>query len=87
MHGNLKRLALISLLFLAGCASLPDNFEQTPSYTWHAPEETKMGAFFASKAPDIDGISGVRMLSEPRAAFLARYAFANQAEKTLDIQY
>jgi len=83
----LTRILLISSLVLAGCASIPQDFEQQTSYSWAAPEETAMGAFFEQFTPADPTLSGVRLISDPREAFLARYGFAGQAQKTLDLQY
>jgi putative cardiolipin synthase len=86
---NHRRLTgiLFALLALSGCASLPDDFEQTPSRAWPKPETTVMGNFFDNASDRVAGHSGVRLLSNGREAFIARYAFAGQAEQTLDLQY
>jgi putative cardiolipin synthase len=84
---TLTALLLPLLLYLGGCASLPEEFEQTPSRTWLAPEETLIGALIAETAPDDPMLSGVELLSEPEEAFRTRFAIAAVAEKTLDLQY
>lgn len=83
------RLACAWLLALAlsGCASLPQDFEQTPSEAWPDPASTVMGEFFDHASAEAEGRSGVRLLADGHEAFIARYAFAGQAEKTLDLQY
>ncbi|MCP4898638.1 MAG: phospholipase D family protein [bacterium] len=87
----MKRIAtlvcLVQLLLLAACASLPTGFEQVPSRTWHDPDSTQLGSFFAEFAPDDPELSGVRLVSDPREAFRSRFGFAALAEKTLDLQY
>ena len=75
------------LLALAGCASIPTDFEQVPSYTWQQPEQTQLGTFFDEFAPADRSLSGVRLISQPKEAFRARFAFAALAEKSLDLQY
>lgn len=80
-------LILLCVLILAGCASIPEDFEQQPAYAWTHPEETAMGTFFAAFQPDDPGLSGVRLIAAPNEAFLARFGFAGLAEKTLDLQY
>jgi putative cardiolipin synthase len=75
------------LLFHGGCASLPDEFEQTPSQGWAHPEQTMLGAFIAETAPEDKSLSGVELLARPDEAFGTRLAIAAFAEKTLDMQY
>ena len=70
-----------------GCISLPSDFEQVPGVTWQYPEQTRLGKFFEGYAPEDPELSGVYLLSDPRAAFHARFGFAGLAEKTLDLQY
>jgi len=75
------------LLYLGGCASLPDDFEQVPSHGWPNPEQTMLGAFIAESAPADKSLSGVELLANPGEAFSTRFAIAAFAEKTLDMQY
>jgi putative cardiolipin synthase len=79
-------LALL-LLFISGCASLPDDLQQVPSEGWAYPEETTLGAFIAETAPEDKSLSGVELLADPSEAFSTRFAIATFAEKTLDMQY
>lgn len=79
--------AFVLFLILAGCASVPSDFEQVPSRTWQHPEKTRLGTFFDEFAPSDQTLSGVRLLSHPREAFRARFGFAALAEKSLDLQY
>jgi putative cardiolipin synthase len=75
------------LLLLIGCASIPADFEQVPSQTWQHPERTQLGTFFDEFAPADRSLSGVRLISNPKEAFRARFGFAALAEKSLDLQY
>ena len=75
------------LIYLGGCASLPENFEQIPSQGYSEPEQTTLGAFIAETAPEDKSLSGVELLSDPGEAFSTRFAIAGFAEKTLDMQY
>ncbi|NNJ66148.1 MAG: phospholipase D family protein [Xanthomonadales bacterium] len=81
--------ACLLVLFLlgAGCATLPDDLQQTPSEGWAHPEQTTLGALIAESAPDDPSLSGVELLSYPEEAFTARFAIAGLAEQTLDMQY
>jgi len=69
------------LLLLTGCASIPTGFEQVPSQTWQHPEQTELGTFFDEFAPADRSLSGVRLISNPKEAFRARFGFAALAEK------
>ena len=75
------------LLFLASCASLPEDFEQVPSEGWPHPEQTTLGALIAETAPEDQSLSGVELLVNPGEAFATRFAIAGLAEETLDMQY
>ena len=75
------------LLFIGGCASLPDDLQQVPSEGWAYPEQTTLGAFIAETAPEDQSLSGVELLADPGEAFRTRFAIATFAEKTLDMQY
>ncbi len=75
------------LIYLGGCASLPENFEQIPSHGYPEPEQTTLGAFIAETAPEDKSLSGVELLADPGEAFSTRFAIASFAEKTLDMQY
>lgn len=86
---KLARTAFTVVVFamLTGCASIPSGFEQVPSRSWQEPEQTRLGGFFDGFTPDDGTLSGVRLLSDPREAFVARYGFADLAQHTLDLQY
>lgn len=87
MQHYITLLAAIVCLWLSACASVPDDIERPVSYTWQSPENTELGAWFRSVNPEPERLSGVLLLPYPREAFLARFAFAGQAERTLDMQY
>ncbi|MBT8040706.1 MAG: phospholipase D family protein [Gammaproteobacteria bacterium] len=82
-----RPFVLLGLLWLAGCASLPDDLQQEYSRGWDRPGETLLGSIIAEAAPDDPSLSGVELLSEPEQAFRTRFAIARLAEKTLDLQY
>jgi putative cardiolipin synthase len=78
---------LFACALLSGCAA-PQLADNAPaSYTWPSPQTTSMGGFFGQYEELEDGLSGLRLLSRGRDAFAARYAFAGQAERTIDLQY
>lgn len=78
---------LALLLWLGGCASLPQDLQQIPSQGYPYPGQTVLGAFIAETAPADPTLSGVELLADPGEAFSARFAIAGFAEKTLDMQY
>jgi cardiolipin synthase C len=85
---RLGHLALI-ILILAGCATLPPGSEY-PKITTVAlahPEETILGAQFASLARNHDGYSGYRIITLGVDGFLTRAQMIGAAERTLDLQY
>ena len=80
-HGFPVRLRAIGglvflLLYLGGCASLPDDLEQVPSQGWSTPEETLLGGLIAETAPADKSLSGVELLADPTEAFSTRFAIA-----------
>ena len=84
----LKTISTCALLLaLSACASIPRDFEQVASHSWQQPEKTQLGTFFDDYAPADRSLSGVRLLSQPREAFRARFGAAALAEKSLDLQY
>ena len=76
----------LALLFSA-CASLPEDLQQQHSQAWQQPEETFLGKIIAEAAPQDPSLSGVELLADPESAFTTRFALANLAEKSLDLQY
>ncbi len=83
-----KTLSFIWLILtLAGCATIPKNFQQVPSTAYQYPERTELGQFFASSTEQRTGKSGFLLLNEGKVAILARIALADMAEKTIDMQY
>ena len=78
----------LTLLLLAGCASLPDDLGQEYSEGWQSPETTFLGTLIAEAPEAADpGQSGVELLSHPEEAFRTRFYIANLAEESLDLQY
>lgn len=84
---HFRLVSLLLMVLLSACASLPEEFEQQPSFTWQHPEDTRLGKFIAETAPKDNSLSGVELLSEPDKAFSTRFAIASLAEHTLDMQY
>jgi putative cardiolipin synthase len=89
MHSLTHRIGILSLtlLLLGACASLPEDLQQEYSEGYAHPGKTFLGRIIDETAPADKTLSGVELLSEPEEAFRTRFAIANLAEKTLDLQY
>lgn len=79
--------AAVALLVLAGCATLPAPGERNVSQAFADTAQTRMGRAFAPLVAAHPGRSGVRALLDAREAFVARYALALAAERSIDVQY
>ena len=66
---------------------MPEDLQQKHSQAWQQPEETFLGKIIAEAAPEDPSLSGVELLADPESAFTTRFALANLAEKSLDLQY
>ncbi|HUY83313.1 MAG TPA: phospholipase D family protein [Steroidobacteraceae bacterium] len=79
---------LFSCLALDGCATLPRNVEKFPSHALHDPLSTRLGRLVArSAAGHGPGVSGLRLLASGEEAFDSLIALADNAQRTLDLQY
>ena len=87
MRRWLSTVAILSPL-LAGCATkLPVDPERRSSTAFAEPSVTELGGFFASEIEAHPGKSGVILVSTGEWGFRSRAGLANQAEKTIDVQY
>jgi cardiolipin synthase C len=73
-------------LLLAGCASLPKNVERVPSHALADTTGTPLARAVAAALPG-DGLSGFRMMAAGDVAYSARLALADNAQRSLDLQY
>ena len=78
--------ALLALA-LSGCASLRPEVSRVPSFAIGDPEHTTLGRVIAAQAAEHPGLSGFQVLASGHAAFAARAALADVAERTIDLQY
>lgn len=78
---------LLALLLLAGCATLPEPGERSVSHAPIDTAQTRLGRAVAPLAAAHPGRSGARALLDAREAFVARYALALAAERSIDAQY
>lgn len=89
-HGrnSMALLAALALLaFLSGCSSLPLGVPRVPSHAIADGHLTALGRVFAAEAAQHPGLSGFQVVTSGHAAFVARAALADAAERTLDLQY
>ena len=85
-----RSLLLVVALAAGGCAGLPPgaDFPRTPSAALARPEETRLGALFASgRLANTTEHSGFRIISVGVDGFLTRVQMIDAAERTLDLQY
>lgn len=81
-------LSITVLLIFSGCASIPKDEDKQPSFAYPDPNSTEIAQFFSKTAPPNDSEkSGIRLLEDPREAYIARYSLCSMAKHTLDFQY
>lgn len=81
-------LLFSTLLLLAGCATtILRDYERTASTALADPSGTELGRFFQAEMDVHPGMSGTILLPTGEWGFRARAGLANQAEKTIDVQY
>lgn len=78
---------IILLLILHGCATLPSDFEQLPSYAIEDTKDTLLARKITPEVSRHPGKSGFFMLTSGMDAFVARIGLIELAERSLDIQY
>ena len=78
---------LFCLLFISGCATLPQNFERPESYALNDTEDTAWGKSRQDERAKHPGQSGFILLANGLDAFVARALLAESAERSIDVQY
>lgn len=85
------KIRQITLLFLfilhAGCASLPENTGRTESFAFTDTSSTTLGKLVTDVIATDDGEDGFILLDGGLDAFVARIVLAQEAERSLDVQY
>jgi hypothetical protein len=85
---TVRYIALALLLIVtAGCATVRRDVPVVLSTAWDRPAETALGREYLRELAAYPGHSGFYVLDDGREAFLARAALAENAERTLDLQY
>jgi putative cardiolipin synthase len=80
-------LLLFSLLFIAGCATLPENVDRPISYALTDTEDTSWGRIRQDERTAHPGQAGFILLENGLDAFVARALLAEYAERSIDVQY
>jgi len=79
--------ALLALLVIGGCATLPRGFEKPTSYALNNTDDTELGRMRRAEMEAHPGQSGFLMLASGLDSFVARAALAHAAERSIDAQY
>ena len=80
-------IAVIFIVSLGACASLPDNTGRSESYAYEDTQETALSRFYDLRSKGHAGESGYHYLANGLDAFVARAALADSAERSIDTQY
>jgi putative cardiolipin synthase len=80
-------LVILALLLVGGCATLPEGFEKPESYAYTDTESTRLGQARRDEINAHPGQSGFLLLVSGLDAFLARTLLAENAERSIDVQY
>jgi putative cardiolipin synthase len=78
---------LFTLLFISGCATLPQNFERPESHALTDTGDTHWGRLRQDERAAHPGQSGFILLANGLDAFVARALMAEFAERSIDVQY
>ena len=86
MNSRILSIGFIGVVYILGCASLPQPPELPPQTAQPPGTTTYMDKSFATLEAEHPGQSGFLMLDEGRKAFAARVQSVRLAERSLDIQ-
>ncbi len=87
MRSTRRAIILAMIGLLAGCASLPTDFERPESHAFPDTGTTTLGQEVQRNAADHPGKSGFHLLGSGLDAFVARAVMAHVAERSIDVQY
>ena len=79
--------AVVAILIIVGCATLPKDFERPESYALTDTEDTTFGRSRVAEKAAHPGKSGFYVLSNGLDAFVARTVLSHRAERSIDVQY
>jgi putative cardiolipin synthase len=80
-------LAILALALIVGCATLPVDFEKPESFAYTDTDDTLLGRARRNEINAHPGQSGFLLLVSGLDAFLARTVLAENAERSIDVQY
>jgi putative cardiolipin synthase len=80
-------LTAVLILLIAGCATLPKDFDRPESYALTDSENTSFGKVRAKERAAHPGKSGFHLLGNGLDAFVARAVLSQHAERSIDVQY
>jgi putative cardiolipin synthase len=78
---------LFLMVSLGGCVSLRSDLPRDASQAIADVDGTILGRVYTAQAAENPGMSGFQIIDSGQAAFMARAALADTAERTLDLQY
>lgn len=87
MPGRWGQIGCALLLLLAGCATLPENFQRPQTCAFNDTGNTPLAGLRAASRSAHPGKSGFHLLNNGLDAFAARASLADLAERSLDVQY
>ncbi|MBN3786855.1 phospholipase D family protein [Burkholderia sp. Ac-20353] len=79
--------AMLSLLALVACASLPPQADREPTHAITDTGNTRLGIAFRPQAAAHPGQDAFHLLRDPVDALDARVLLADRADRSLDLQY
>ena len=80
-------LAAVVISLIAGCATLPKDFDRPESYALTDTEKTAFAKVKTREREAHPGKSGFLLLGRGLDAFVARAVLSNYAERSIDVQY
>jgi putative cardiolipin synthase len=79
--------ALLTLLWLGGCAGTLPTVQRTPSQALIDTVDTRLGQALTPLLAPHPGLSGFHVFDAPHDAFAARVLLASMADRSIDAQY
>jgi putative cardiolipin synthase len=80
-------MTVLTVALIGGCATLPKGFERPESHAYTDTDHTRIGRTFRDEMAAHPGQSGFLLLGDGLDAFAARAILAQEAERSIDVQY
>jgi len=88
LRGSIINLvAVLTLLLISGCATLPKDFERSESHAYTNTNDSRIAKAFRDEIRAHTGQSGFLLLGNGLDAFVARALLARGADRSIDVQY